>query len=654
MYIIFRYIKLCLLVCVLPCFSLFSANAADSAPQPVYVFDVWKFFEQEKIEDTLDRVDFLYFLTALQGIANRDQPSLYLIASLALFDVETRFPREGRESDPVTEIDEFWLDYLVESGDVKRESLVRTTSLEEILKAFQDRVRGLVIWEMDVPATVNAALTAASARDLLPVAADLGEGKLNAWVKEHAARLEPKLDFSGKFRPAMKGDKIEVCGVKFTSTGSPKTDVYRFIHTAFLQTQEASPWHIYYNSDAIMWGARRMFYGKDLYAYLGDRNEVQQNGMYNNDYWVAKRGLFVDLYPWDDHVPNDDPGQPLGADAEAWNDILETSYVQRKGAFGIVGGFVPWWIKYVDEKHEGVPTEWRFIDLITSYNMGNDADAAFGISNASFFMHMPAIPRDKIPLPPKTFPTLARETVYIAFFMLDYDGSAWLNQAAKSVYEAGGRGRVALNWAINPVLNDRVPHAFRYMIEKRTPLDYFGIEDDGAAYISPLRLVEGHRIGRIKRSGISQYERFAKSYHDRFRIGLTAFYITPAFDPAWGSMAARLTPDGFGVNIPLPIAQIDGTPIVTLREFHVHRVPDLQQYIETVFRDSEEGRPEQQRFHALRCILIPPFAIADAMDAARKKYPDAKVEAVDAFTFFHLRSKWLKRTRSNPPPTSDK
>ena len=651
MRLISRYTQRFLLACALAWIFVLSASAALPPRQPVYVFDVWKFFEQEKIENTLDRVDFLYFLTALQGIANRDQPRLYLIASLSLFDIEAHFPPAAKGTIP-TELDEFWLEYLIASGDVKRESIVRTTSLEEILAAFRDRVRGLAVWEMKVPATVNAALTAASARDLLPVAADLGEGKLRAWIREHAAGLEPKLDFAGKFQPVAKGKEVEVCGTRFVSSGSPKTDVYRYIHAAFLRTREASPSYMYYNSDAIMWGARRFFYGGDRYAHLGDRNEVQQNGLYNNDYWVAKRGLFVDLYPWDDQAPNDDPTQPVGADFEAWNDILETSYNQRRGEFGIVGGFVPWWIKYLDPKHEGVATEWRYIDLITSYNMGNDADAAFGLSNASFFMHMPAIARDKIPQPPKSFPRLAKDTIYIAFFMLDYDGSAWLNQAAKAIYEAGGRGRVPLNWSINPVLNDRVPHAYRFMIEKRTPLDFFGIEDDGASYVSPMRLIEGQRLGRIKKSGIPFYERYAKAYHERFRINLTAFYITPGFDPAWGTMAAKLTPDGFGINFPMPILQINGTPIVTLQDFHVNTVPQMQQFLENLFRESAEGKSSSRRFYGLRCILVPPHAIADALDSARKKYPNAKVEAVDAFTFYHLRADWLKGRKFDTPPTS--
>ncbi len=405
---------------------------------------------------------------------------------------------------------------------------------------------------------------------------------------------------------------------------------------------------MYYNSDAAMWTARRKMYAEEIYGHLGDRNELQQNGMFNNDYWVAKRGLFVDLYVWDDHAPNDDPDQPVGSDAKAWNDILETSYTQREGAFGVVGGFVPWWIKYADQTHDAVSTEWRFIDLMTSYNMANDADAAFGLSNASFFMHLPAIEREKIPPPPKDTPALRNQTVYLAFFMLDYDGSAWLNQAAEAIYDEEGRGRIPLNWAINPVLNDRIPQAFRYMIENRTPLDFFGIEGDGVGYISPYRLCPGRRIGRIKESGIPFYETFAKRYHERFAIGLTAFYVTPTYEKAWGEMAARLTPTGFGMNIPSPSLEVDGTPMMTLESFHVNEVADLERFVTRIHRDSAQGRVSETRFYPIRCILFPPYAVADIVESARSQYPDAKVEVVDAFTFYRLRSSWLKERLESP------
>ena len=36
----------------------------------------------------------------------------------------------------------------------------------------------------------------------------------------------------------------------------------------------------------------------------------------------------------------------MGTDLASWNDIMMASYEQRQGEFGVLGGFVPWWIKY--------------------------------------------------------------------------------------------------------------------------------------------------------------------------------------------------------------------------------------------------------------------------------------------------------------------
>jgi hypothetical protein len=635
-------------LCLLGFSALNFVAKAETAKSPVYVFDLWEFFEEEKISDTMDRVDFVYFLTSLQGIVNQKEPRLYIIASLSLFDLESRLSTRKKNEIEVTDLDDFWLKHLLARKDIDESNLIRTTSLQLILQHFKPELKGLVRWEMKVPATVNIALTAAGSRSFLPVSADLGSGQLGDWLKKKAPELTTKLDYSGKFGNTKIGETCDVGGITFPSTGSAKTDVYHYIREAFLKSEQSSPFYIYYNSDAAMWGSRRKMYAEGIYGHLGDRNELQQNGIFNNDYWVAKRGLFIDLYVWHDHAPNDDPEQIPGSDWRAWNDLLELSYTQRQGEFGVVGGFVPWWIKYADDTHDAVSTEWRFIDLMTSYNMANDADAAFGLSNASFFMHLPAVERSKIPPTPTKFPQVEEDTVYIALFMLDYDGSAWLNQAAEAIYQAGGRGIIPLNWAVNPVLNDRVPHAYRFMVENKTELDFFGVGDDGAGYISPYRLVPGKRIGRIKESGIPFYERYAGKYHDRFGIEITPFYVTPSYDNTWGEMAARLNPKGFGMNIPSPALQVAGTPMMTLESFHVNEVKDLSQFIENLHRLSSTDKLEQTTFFPIRCILFPPYALVDIVKSARAKYPNAKVKVVDAFTFYHLRNEWLKLKLESP------
>lgn len=600
----------------------------------ICVFDVWSYFKKAGIEDTAERADVLYLLTSLQGIVNREAPRLYLLTALALFDVETRHYHDpDYRQRPVTELDAFWFEQFKRWGYLERAKIRRIDSLEVLLKNYRAEIEGLVRWEMGVPATVNAALMAAGCDNLLPVSKDLGGGRLHGWLRDRFPDLTVRLDLANRFdgvRP------ISVIGRQIPSTGSAKNDVYRFVIERYQKPGQLDPAYMWYNCDAAMWGPLRNHYAVEAFGHLGDRNELQQNGMYNADYWVAKRAFFIDLLPWADDRPNDDPHQPLGADLATWHAVLQESYRQRNGAFGVCGGFVPWWIKYTDkvgDKHEAVATEWEFIALITSYNMVNDADAAFGIANASFFMHLPHLTKAECRQPPPPPVTYDPNATYLSFFMLDYDGSAWLNQMITSIYADPQRGEIPLNWAINPLLQHRVPHAFRYLHEQRTENDIFGIANNGAGYLSPLHLVE--RNGHVSTDGLAAYEAYARSLYDRYGVDYTAFYITPRIDPKWTTLAARLSPAGFGYTAGSQML-VDQTPVTPLNTYHVGNVEALRRDIARVFESSMLSGRDGAAFRAYRCILIPPTMIVEAVKDQQRAHPSAPVRVIDAPNFFRL------------------
>lgn len=628
-----------------------AGNARVAAsPEPVVVFDVWNYFETAGITNTRQRADTVYMLTSLQGIVNRERPRLYLLTALSLFDLESKYQTDPDLANrPVTELDAWWLEWFQKKGWVDPASIVRPATLGEVVDYFKDDIKGLVRWDVSVGATINAAFMAAGAEDLLPVSDSLADGRLLAWFKKAFPELKVKLDLSGVFRG--KGTKIKLDGISFSSRGSAKNDVYRFAIKRFMKRKLLNPFWMWYDIDASVWKTAESWnsslYGREFYARLGDRAAFQNNGFYNADFWVSKRAVFFDLYPWDDSAPSDDPGQRIGADLETWNDILEWSYEQRHGKFGVVGGFIPWWIKYTKAQgnpHDAVPGEWNFVQLLTSYNMVNDADAAFGIANASFFQHMPKIPKEECrwsyPKPLELEP----KTTYIAFMMMDYDGSAWLNQAAVSIYTDEARGRIPLNWCINPVLNERVPHAFRYMAENRTEKDFFGIESDGTGYVSPYYLQPGVRTGRIQSSGLKEFEQYASALRERFGYRHTAFYISTQLDEPWLKMAARLNPQGFGTNLQVPPGlMVAGAPVVRLRDCHVSMVRDgrFERMLDEVYARSAAG--DDPRLEVWRCILLTPTQIATAVEKMDRKYPDAKVRIVDWPNLLRLKKQYLER-----------
>ncbi|MFI4912140.1 MAG: GxGYxYP domain-containing protein [Sedimentisphaeraceae bacterium JB056] len=624
-----------ILVCMVFGAVAFSAQEQYVVPGDVAVFDVWDYFDSAGIDTIEERADALYFITALQGIVNRDQPRLYIFAALALFDVETKhYSQPDYQDKPVTELDRYWFSNFKKQGYFKGRRIKPLKSLKALVNEYQKEVNGLVIWDMKVPASSNLALMAAGCEDLLPVSKDLGGGKFYKKVREAAPWLEVKLDLCGMF----DGKKdIVFNGKSFASTGSAKNDVYKYAIEKYLRPGIANSFQMWFNCDASMWGDYRSHYAVEQYGYLGDRNELQQNGMYNADYWVAQKAFFYDLSPWADCKPFDDPDQPLGADNRSWHEILETSYKNRNGEFGIVGGFVPWWIKYTShkgEKHADVETEWEFVSLLTSYNMANDGDAAFGIANSSFFQHMPHVSRQDAKFVEPEPIKYEAGTTYVAFLMMDYDGSAWTNQMVPAIYDDKARGKLPLNWVINPALNFRIPHAIKYIYENRTANDHLGFSGDGAAYIQPDALF--NRQGRIKEDGGKYYEKFANDLNDRYGIKYNAFYIDDTFDDQWAKMAARITPGGFGFNCPLEPRLVDGTPVTFVQTFHVGHSDKLKERVLQIYKESVESEQYSANFNAYRCILVTPTMIYEAVAEARKRYPDAKVEIVDLENYFNL------------------
>ena len=130
--------------------------ACGAAPQTVHVLDArpLKSLDLSQPEKAAEAWDTMHALAALQGIVNRDRPRFYLLYC-AEFGVET---------------DQFWLDWLRgEDGWLRQTELVRLTSLEDAVRVFRQRIKGLVVYDPAVPATACLASTAAGCDGLLPV-----------------------------------------------------------------------------------------------------------------------------------------------------------------------------------------------------------------------------------------------------------------------------------------------------------------------------------------------------------------------------------------------------------------------------------------------------------------------------------------------------
>ncbi len=138
-------------------------------PFSIIVIDVSRFSYAERV-----------CIAAVQGLVNRTTARIYL--DYGIYDDPT-----ARRTNEIFMDDEIWyakyrellgnqdqrnLDYYQKKFDL---TLTKSTSLIEIITQNQDLFSGMVIWDEEMPDTVNIALMLAAQKGLLPVTATLAE-----------------------------------------------------------------------------------------------------------------------------------------------------------------------------------------------------------------------------------------------------------------------------------------------------------------------------------------------------------------------------------------------------------------------------------------------------------------------------------------------
>jgi hypothetical protein len=109
-----------------------SPPATGGSPERIRVFDArcLRTLDLRNPSQAAKVWDTMHTLAAVQGLANREAPRLYVIYC-AGFGVET---------------DQFWLDWLRgEDGWLKHSEVVPVTSPEEVVRTFRSYIKGLVI-----------------------------------------------------------------------------------------------------------------------------------------------------------------------------------------------------------------------------------------------------------------------------------------------------------------------------------------------------------------------------------------------------------------------------------------------------------------------------------------------------------------------------
>jgi len=532
----------------------------------------------------------------LQGIVNRKSPRLY-----AYF--------VGAQGST----DRHWLKWLQTKGEWLDGVPTRPVKdFEEAIGLFREELRGAVVWDENVPATSNVANTLAGIENALPIRYDPSPGSLYSRLVTGGPRLKVLHNLLGKFKS--------------------KGDAYRWAIERLVDTGSCSERFMAYYPDA--------HWLKEPKGIQPDRTLTS-----NYDFFVSKKAFFFDLGPWDDDLPDDEPGQPLGEDFRTLTALLHAMHRRTKGRPIHVGGFTPWDQKYTDftgRKHGGVESEWRYAEILSCFNAFMNADAAglHAMANASFFAHYPLEAQYRQRNLPTSEGLSARGHVsdgkvapkhYVAIYVGDYDSAAWLYQMLPQVWDDPARGSIPLGWAFNPVLQERFPVGLAYTRKTASLMDTFVMGDSGVGYLNPGYLTPPRKWSGLP-SGLDTWEAFSKPYIDRWDLRVTGFVIdgfTPAMSDESKEAYARMSPAGVVAQKVPKVSFVKGVPFLRMgADLDGAKIDIAARQI------SDECQGEGPTFHIYRTILWPASKHRELFEKVRKLNPN--VEFVEPHALFLL------------------
>lgn len=572
--------------------SRFFVRITPASEGALYVYDMSYVLKNgvDTIEGRKRRFDTEFAIAALQGLANRTGPNLFV---------------------KLNDADDLWLSRLREPGNwLANKTIITIPDLATLFRTFSHCYKGAVVWDPDVYATSNVATTVAGADDLIPILYDTGSESMYSQLVTGATGIPVRVDLVGKFTGTGT-----IWDTNISSTGSKKNDAYVWARTKYLETGKSNPSLLQYVIDAY-WVYKAAF-------GLDDASRAMC------DYIIRNKGFAFDLGVWDDEKPVDDPDQRLGLDLETHKSILAAAANRAPGMIQYLG-FVPWPVKYSNHgdaggKHGPVDSEWEQVRLISYYNAYMEPDCPPQVVNASIHSQFP-LP-DRLTQNAKLSWTDLRKLGYIDsrnnvsalnylnLYMGDYDGSTWMVRLAK--WDDLNRGKYPVSWAFNPNLLQISASIFEYYNRTRTGNDSFIAGDCGAGYVNPSRVLNDRISGlpSAKDKWIDhnlKYYRLTNTKVTGFLINGTAGQLGEDVD----QMYARFSVDGtFSWQSWYPQGHhVTGSmPSVVMEPDLSH---DVLKDVETLIK---LGSISGSKFLTHRTILVSPTYVKDLFDGLALK-----------------------------------
>ena len=580
--------KLFLSLSVVLCMICSPRNASaefDVSPEGPVPIHTYRFAAKSDAE----LYDEAVAVACLQGIINREAPVLYVQSHTGY-------------------LPEYWLSLFGQEGKwLQGRPLTEVTDIDELFKMAGTKVKGAVIWDPAVPATVNVATTIAGV--------------------EAGIVMSP--EFAGTYREKWNLPVIKDLRNMFdgSQTGSAKNDAYRWAVENYIRRGKCYNHRLFISEDAY-WARER---GDISYVVVRD--------------WAVQFGSFVfDLSPWADEVPADDPNQPLGTDKETYELILSETYKQTAGQemTEIAGFFV--FSKYAampdhPSAHEPVPTEWESVFLMSPYNCYQNTVAS-SCYNQSFHSKAPVGPfqqnkeaKDK---------QLENKT-YLCILMADYDSATPLYEFLYQFWNDPKRGEMPFIWGIDPNLVETYPDIIEYLYDTATPNDYFGADASAAGYMNPNRVHPEH---------LELFIEHNKKFYDQLDMTLSPMVLdwdepTSAVKDAF----TRFSPDGLATIVidfhegkgrhPEPHVW-KGMPVIELHNGTGGVAPPEpnSKQMSAHIPASDAGKTS---FHFYRIVWTSPSDAMKTVELVKQMRPELDIEVLDPYTFFKLFKEYYGR-----------
>lgn len=554
-----------------------SAGATKIDSDAIYIYTL-------SAEHSSDGYDEAVAASCIQGLLNRDHPCVFLKCA----------------TNPVPET---WLN-IFSSGDgwLSGRKQIALTSFDELLKLGFNEVRGIIIWDTDVPATLNVATTMAGIKNAIVMSPEFAEKYQSIYD------LPVIKDFRGQFDGSV--------------TGSKKNDAYRWAISNFM--------------DKGLCNTHRICLYTDPYT---ERTSGTINYVVTRDWAVYGKCFVFDLSPWGDERPADDPQQPLGTDLETYKLLLQSVMDQAAGReMTEVAGFFSF-SKYSNSggnnsNHEPVATEWETVYLISYYNCYQNT-VADNCYNQSFHSQAPQkVLKQGRPI----LGSPQNGKTYIAILMADYDSATPLYDflLSKGIWLDEGRGKIPLLWGINPNLCETYPDIIQYLYSTRTPNDWFAADASCAGYFNPNRVREAY---------LPLFTQHNKKFYQQLDMSISPM-VLDINEPSTKvkDAFAEFSPDGFATIVGnshggyarLPDPQVwKGMPITKLinNTCNFYSVENEAEIMSDVIKHATDDSP---RFYLFRIVWTSPTNVYNTIKTLEEKRPDLDLEVLDAYNFFHF------------------